>query len=105
LPPRIGPYTDPNLTTRNAETLDPPAINVPGPNASTTDNVRRYYAADQQTEIESVEAATENADVAAPPPATPSWKISTDAQGIPRSRDPYRNNGMTGQSFFSNQGV
>jgi hypothetical protein len=103
---RIGAYTDRTITRRNVQ----PTVPVPGPNpprsgSKTLGNIRRFYAEDKVEEKDQNAAATENVGVLPPPHSPNSWKIRNDAQGVPRSRDYYSNNGLIGQSFFDNQAV
>lgn len=101
-PARVGPYTDRSLTKRNATgtavTDQPPAA------SPVTKSVRPVYAVDKATEIATVAAATANANVEPAVQAGNKWKIETDAQGIPRSRDFYRNDGVTGEPHLKNGG-
>lgn len=101
-PARVGPYTDRSLTKRNATgtaVSDQPAAPTPK-----IKSVRPVYAVDKQTEIDTVAAATANAAVEPAVQAGNSWKIETDDQGISRSRDFYRNNGVTGEPHLLNGG-
>jgi hypothetical protein len=104
---RINAYTDRNLTKRN---VVQPAGTVPGRDevlktgsavgqADPQGDIRRYYANDKAQEIEN-----DGPWIPQDPPAHApnSWPITTDAMGIPRSRDFYRNGGMVGQEFLDN---
>jgi hypothetical protein len=97
----LNAYTVESLTKRNIQ--QPGGFvrnNFPLQSGSTTlGNTRPVYANDSKTEI-TPQAVTETA----PPPNAPeAWAIET-VLGYPRSRDPYRNNGMIGQPFFNNAG-
>ena len=95
-PARINAYTDPKLTTRNvvmtADTIVPPKSG-----STTLGDIRPVYANDTTTEIENDGPFPEQTPL---PQAPNYWPIKTDTAGIPRSRDPYRNGGMIGQTFF-----
>lgn len=89
-----GPYVDQALTLVAVDSSPAPALNVPPPSGSTTlGGIRPVYANDQKEDIENTDAASDNAGVT-PPPHVNEWTITTDGQGISRSRDPYRNNGV-----------
>jgi hypothetical protein len=96
----IGPYTDRSLTTRNPADVDIPA-NPRKTGSADQGNVRRFYAVDKVDEKDSEEAHPE---VDPAPHSGNSWQREQDGLGITRSRDPYRQNGMTGQNFFRNGG-
>ena len=97
-----GPYIDRGQTVRNASNVAP-ALNIPGPSGSTTTgSTRPVYANDQLKEVDNDDAAVDNVGVTPPPHAPNKMAGEKDSNNIFRSRDPYRNNGMTGQSFFAN---
>ncbi len=101
---RVGPYTDASLTTRNAEETAAASDLPPGSGSTTTGGIRPVYANDQLPETENVAAEGDNVDVDPPPHAPNKWARGTDANGNRISRDPYRNNGMVGQTYLENQG-
>lgn len=86
---RTGAYTDPNLTTRNAEGSAAASDLPPPADSTTTGSVRPVYAADQDKEIDNTAAATANAGVDQPPHSPNSWKMRNG-----RPRDPYANSGQ-----------
>ena len=101
---RIGTYTDTSLTQRNVEgTVAPSDLPEPKTIGNSQGDIRPVYANDQNSNIENVAAATENADVEPPPHAPNKWARGT-VNGRRVSRDPYANNGMIGQDAFKNQG-
>ena len=87
--PRKGAYTDPNLTTRNAEETAAPSDLPAKSGSTTTGGIRPFYAGDQATEIENTDAAVENAGVAQPPHSPNSSRMRNGAR-----RDPYANSGQ-----------
>lgn len=100
----IGTYTDTSLTDRNVEgTVAPSDLPAPKSIGNSQGDIRPVYANDQNSNIENVAAATENADVEPPAKAPNSWARGT-VEGRRVSRDPYANNGMIGQDAFKNQG-
>lgn len=99
----IDPYTDRSITKRNvAQEVGFEPTDTPKRSGSKTQgNIRRFYAEDRVEEIDQV-ATNPGVD---PPPHSPnSWLIETDDEGISRSRDYYRNNGMISQGYLENQG-
>ena len=96
--PRPGAYTDPNLTTRNAEG-NAAESDLPAPPSlrSTHGDIRPVYANDQAAEIDNDQAATQNEGVDQPPHSPNSWKTRGG-----RPRDPYRNSGQ--DDYLDNQG-
>lgn len=100
---RLNAYTDTKITLRNVA----PAVPVPEPEpprsgSRTLGNIRPVYAEDNRQEIENKDAHPEAVE---PKHAPNSWPIITDAQGITRGRDMYRNHGVLGQDdFVQNQG-
>lgn len=102
--PRIGTYTDPDLTTRNSvETAAASDLPAPKSPATSQGDIREVYANDQQSNIQNTAAATENAGVEPPPKSPNKWARGT-VNGQRVSRDPYANQGMIGQDFYKNQG-
>lgn len=100
----VGAYVDRSLTKRNIDNGVVEEAHPPRSGSTTLGDIRNFYAADAKTEIENTDAATENVGVTPPPNSPNSWAIEDDADGIPRSRDYYRNDGMHGQDFLKNQG-
>jgi hypothetical protein len=97
-----GPYVDKSLTQRNPVNADPDAPFPPSSGSTTLGDVRPVYASDHATEIVK-DAAIDN-DPSDVPNSPNSWQIE-DVNGVPRSRDYYRNDGMIGQDdFLKNQG-
>ncbi len=104
-PARIGTYTDPALTDRNVDgEVAPSDLPEKKTVGNSQGDIRPVYANDQNSNIENVAAATENAAVTPPPHAPNKMAGARDSNNIFRARDPYRNNGMTGQSYLNNQG-
>ena len=97
-------YVDQSLTKRNIDNGDVEEAHPPRSGSTTLGDIRPVYANDAKTEIQNTAAATENANVDPLPNSPNSWAIEDDEQGIPRSRDYYRNEGMHGQDYLNNQG-
>lgn len=98
---RLNAYTDRSRTQRNVDGVAA-ASDLPPPAGSTTlGDIRPVYANDKKESIENVDAAEANAGVAPPPHAPNKMAGARTGDNVFRSRDPYRNGGMTGQSFFN----
>jgi hypothetical protein len=105
-----GADRDPNLT-RAIEDGPPTGQEITndvttGKSGSTTlGNVREVYAVDKLAELE---VEFDNGDVEPPGHSPNSWVGDTDDEGIFRSADPYRNQGLSGPSpdreYLENQG-
>lgn len=101
---RVGAYTDVSLTKRAVVSVEA-ASNLPPASGSTTlGGIRPVYAADQQTTIVTDATVTAANAGTTPPPKSPNSWVRGTVNGRRVSRDPYANQGMIGQSFFTNQG-
>lgn len=102
-----GPYVDQSITKRNVDN-EAAGLTVPTPvparSGATTLGETKIYETVDQAGASLVNHEPGDQGAQAIPHSPNSWAIEDDADGFPRSRDPYRNNGMTGQDFFDNQG-